>query len=394
MGLMAEALVYYETVLVNVGNQPQFATFIEWFSRQGHFDTLISLVAQGVIGFYDYSFISTAVLADGVYTLINMQDPIQAKPNTFESRFLAHPSVRATLPKGRIRQKFYETIRKSVIEAKASEFSDAIENARQDYNDPQRSALVLQAFVDDLYALKGLGRPPTVEATVEGSPDGASRTTTFNVDLDRIKQLAGPDINFHRGAILTAGAIANRLIISASRLGCDLFLGSPTSTLVGDKLYESSYRILKAGDIVDSLQRSVEFPDLRRLVNEARLGLDDILVIRREASKFRQWLQTEAERDRDALIAYHHDVAQKTGFTKLATSTLKIFGVLSAGAAAALIQAKGADPATAAIAGAGAAGIPYLVDVATSVRSQWRPVVFGNWIQQRVRRLMEEFPSE
>jgi len=393
IGLMAEALVYYDSLLLNVANQPQFATLIEWFANQGHFGTLISLMEDGVIGFYDYSFMSTAILKDGVYTLMNMQDPIQAKPNTFETRYLAHPSVREVLPKGRIRKRFYEAIRKSVIEAKAAEFSDAIENAREDYNDPRRSALVLQAFVDDLYAFRDLGRPPTIQASIQQSVDGATRTTTYDIDLNRLKDLAGPQINFHRGAILTAGAISNRLILSASRLDCDLYLGSPTSNLVGDKLYESSYRILKAGQIVDSLERSVEFPDLRRLVNEARLNLDDIMTIRREGIKFRQWLQSETERDRDALIAYHHEVAQKSGFSKAATSTIRLFGVLSAGAIAGVLQAKGADPAAWALAGAGAAGLPYLVDVATSVRAQWRPIVFGRWVQDRVRRLMEEFPS-
>ena len=54
VGLMAEALIYYDTVFVNITNQPQFATFIEWFIKQGKYDELLSLISEGVIQFYDY----------------------------------------------------------------------------------------------------------------------------------------------------------------------------------------------------------------------------------------------------------------------------------------------------------------------------------------------------
>ncbi len=62
IGLMAEALIYYETVFVNITNQPQFATFIEWFIKQGKYDELLSLISDGVIQFYDYSFFTSAGL--------------------------------------------------------------------------------------------------------------------------------------------------------------------------------------------------------------------------------------------------------------------------------------------------------------------------------------------
>ena len=35
IGLMAESLIYYDTIYLHVTNQPQLATLIEWFVKQG-----------------------------------------------------------------------------------------------------------------------------------------------------------------------------------------------------------------------------------------------------------------------------------------------------------------------------------------------------------------------
>ena len=53
------------------------------------------------------------------------------------------------------------------------------------------------------------------------------------------------------------------------------------SIVTGDKLYETGFRVLKTTTIIDTLQKSVEFPNVRNLVNEAKLNLDDILLILR-----------------------------------------------------------------------------------------------------------------
>ena len=45
----------------------------------------------------------------------------------------------------------------------------------------------------------------------------------------------------------------------------------------------------------------------------------------------RRRMDGESGRDRDALIAYHHEVANEAGYTQLARKALKIFGVLGGG---------------------------------------------------------------
>ena len=156
IGLMAEALIYYDTVYVNITNQSQFATFIEWFTKQGKYNELLALVFDGTIQFYDYSFHTATVNKDGVMSTWNIVDPLQEKPNTFDQRFLYHKDVQAVLPTGRKRKHFYTAFRDRVIEVKAPEFETAIENARKDHREPRRNALILQAFVDEFAKKAGI----------------------------------------------------------------------------------------------------------------------------------------------------------------------------------------------------------------------------------------------
>jgi hypothetical protein len=103
IGLLAETFIYYDQVIVNVGTQPQFAQLLDWFTQQGRFHDFIGLVNDGVLKIYEYSFVSVAVQKDGIYILINIQDENQAKPNTFEQRYLYHKDVQNCLRHARHR---------------------------------------------------------------------------------------------------------------------------------------------------------------------------------------------------------------------------------------------------------------------------------------------------
>ena len=135
IGLMAEALIYYDQVLLNITNQPQFAEFLNWFILQNKYSELLSLFKDEVIKLYDYSFATAALLdaSSGNYMIMNLQDPIQQKPNTFEQRFLYHPSLNNCFQSPKERTKLYKALRGKVIEIKAKEFGPSIENARLDY---------------------------------------------------------------------------------------------------------------------------------------------------------------------------------------------------------------------------------------------------------------------
>ena len=380
VGLLAEALVYYDRVLVNLPTQDHFADLLRWFHDREALDTLLGLVRDGVVGFYDYGFASTAVNKGGVYSLLNIQDPIQARPNTFEQRYLYHPEVERVLPKARQRQTLYKSVRGHVVEVKAEQFSAPIKNAQLDLENAGRLALIVQAFVDELHSTRSLGAAPDVRVQISANPDGFKQITFSNVDFNKLSQMAGPDLNWHDGTPLVAGVTANKFLWSAALLQCDLFLGSPISTLVGDKLYEGS-RATKLQATIGELRTRVEFPEVRSLVNGGRLTLEEILKIRNKARRFRAWLQTEGERDRDAIIAYHHEVAEEAGIMKLGRKALHLFGVFGGAAVGAVAGLPGAMVG---------AGLGYLADLGARIDADWKPVVFGNWLRDRIEKHLRD----
>ncbi|MHB9102821.1 MAG: hypothetical protein ACYC2E_15085 [Sulfuricella sp.] len=388
IGLLAEALIYYDQVLFNISNQPQFASVLEWFIRQDRYEDLLALFRDDTIQVYEYSFFSAPIYDEEkkIYSLWNVQDENQMKAGSFEQRFLYHPDVEKLLPKGRHRQKLYQALRGKVIEAKADDFGNAIDTARNDFRDPHRNALIVQAFLNELFRLKGLGRPPEIVAQVQDNSDGTHRLT-LNADFDAISKIAGEKLNWHKGVPLAGGALSNHHLLSASRLNCDLFLPRPMGALVGDKLFESTKAVNKSTTILESLKASVEFPDVRFLVNEGRLDFNDIMLLRKQATKFRSWLQSEAERDRDAIIAYHHEVAKETRFTNFGRKTLDIFGFVGGGAIGGAVGASLAGAPGAALGGAAGGAISYLADVGGKIGANWRPVVFGEWMKERVSQL-------
>lgn len=391
IGLFAEALIYYDCVIVNPSNQLQLAEFINWFIQQGCIDEFYSFLQEGELKIYDYAFMATAIKKGDIYSLWNIQDPIQAKENTFEQRFLYHESIEQLFPKSRYRAKLYNALRDNVVEVKAGEFSNAIENARDDFNDPRRNAIVVQAFVDELYKIRNLGRPPKVEASIIDSIDETKHHITFNIDFLQLASIAGQSgINFHNGTPLTASAHSNRFIWSAATMGSDLYLPRPMSVLVGDKLYESTEKVSKSGDIIEELKEKVEFPDIRQLVNSGQLSLNDIIKIRKKSKKFRLWLQQENDRDRDAIIAYHNEVAHESGIIKAGRKALSIFGVIGGGATGSAIGATVAGPIGGAIGAAAGSSVGYLADVTSKIGTDWKPIVFGDWLGDRIKKVVRD----
>jgi len=390
IGLFAEALIYYDCVIVNPTNQPQFSRFIQWFINQNRLDDFYALLQEGNLKIYDYSFMTTVIEKEGSYFLCNIQDQTQAKENTFEQRFLYHPEIGGLFLKQRHRRKLYRALRENVIEVKSEEFSNAIENAREDYKDPRRNSVVLQSFVDELYKYQKLGHPPKVDAKVTPSSDGSRHHITWNIDFNALSQLAGKEVNFHKGTPLTASAHSNRLIWSAANLESDLFLPTPMSKLVGDKLYESTQRISKSGKIIEDLKVEVEFPDIRNLVNSGKMNLDDLLKIRKKAKKFRTWLQQESDRDRNAIIAYHNEVARESGIKTGARKAMNIFGILGGGAVGSVTGSLIAGPVGGGLGGVAGGAVAYLADITSKIGANWRPVVFGEWLRKRIEDVVGE----
>jgi len=387
IGLMAEALIYYDQVLLNVATQPQLAELINWFVAQNRYSDLLSLFKDDTIKLYDYGFRTAAFLdaTNNTDIIMNEQDPLSAKPNTFEQRFLYHQSLNSCFRNSRERTKLYRALRGKVVEAKAKDFGPSIENARLDHLDPRRSTLLVQALVDEIYPYLGLKTSPTITATIETLENG--NRTTYNISFEEMSKLLGQQLNFHGGTPLTGVAHCNRLVWSASQESCDLYLGNPMANLVGDKLFESHLRNTKLKETIGELNQEVEFPDIRKLVNDGKIGLKEILEIRKKAKNFRVWLQSEGERDRNAIIAYHNQTAKQLGISTLGRKSLRMFGILGFTLAETYLTYTYADLPTALITGGASA---FLIDVASKMEEDWKPVVFGNWVSTRIQKLLKE----
>jgi len=400
VGLLAEALLYYDKVIVNVGNQLQFRELLVWFISQGKYGDFLSLIRDGELVIYDYSFISSAVLKEGEYSIWNMQDELSLQSDTFEQRYLRNPEVQACLEKSRDREKLYKALRGKVIEAKADQFSGAIENARIDLDNPERNALILQSFVDEVFAYRKLGTPPKVAVEITQKAAG-KHDIKWNINFDWLSETAGKPLNFSESTPLTANAHSNRILLTGATLGCDLYLGNPIGSLVGNKLYESSLNSAKSHSVIENLKEKVEFPDIRGLVNCDQLGLADILAIRKKSGKFREWLQIESERDRDAIIAYHNEVTKATGLKVAGAKVLNVFGMIAGGATGAMAggitgSALGAGTAEAASIGGAVGALAndsvkgFIDKISSKLDAEWKPIVFGKWVKTEIETILSK----
>jgi hypothetical protein len=68
--------------------------------------------------------------ATGHMHLLNVEDEGQKIPDSFERRFLYHPSVESVIARPRHREALYRALRDRVIEVKASEFGSLIQDAK------------------------------------------------------------------------------------------------------------------------------------------------------------------------------------------------------------------------------------------------------------------------
>jgi len=391
MGLFAEALIYYERVFVIPGNEVMFTDFVSWFVKQGKYNEMLALIREGILNFYHYAFASTAVqLPDGKYSAMNIQDQEQATVSTFEKRFLSTNRLGTILPHTRQRARLYRDISGRITEVKAEALGSFVLNAQDDFHNPNRAALLVQAFIDEVYPILGLKNIPEVKVSVVKK--GYDHITTWNLNFDQLSQSLGKSLNFNKATPLVGQIHCNRLLWSAANLGCDLYLSSPISVLVGDKLYESNERITSPHSIIDQLVAEVEYPDIRKLVNRGKIGLNEVLELRNKAVRFREWLQNESERDRNAIIAYHNEVAKESGWTRGARKTFSLFGSIGApviGAAAGGVVSGTSGAVIGALVASGVAeGMKYVIGLASKLNEDWKPVVFGNWVQDRIRSII------
>jgi hypothetical protein len=404
-GLLAESLIYYDRVLITVDNPVRFADLISLLVQQGlPASDIIALFSDGTIQVLNFAFTTNPYVEfreSGlhIHGLYNVQDQQMLKANSFVERFLGFEPLKGCFADNSQFVDFCRTLDGRVIEVKADEIgAAAIDNAWLDFLNPERNELMAQQLVNEIYRLKRLGKAPRVKVTISSEEDGTHQVQ-WNIRMDQLPALdAEVTIKAAASLPLSTAAEANKYLWASETQGCDLYLTSPVSVAVGDKLFEASNievnSTTKVRSVIESLEASVEFPNLRRYINEDRIDFDRIMEIRRKGKKFRAWLQTEAERDRDAIIAYHNEVAKESGFIGVGRRALKLFGFVSGGVLGAAI---GHDLGVGAIGGIAGhvaqkgveKGVNYLFNLGAHLGVDWKPVCFGNWYKERIERLLD-----
>lgn len=379
IGLIAEAMIFYERIYVGVTSDVQFAKVVTWFHSQGKTADLIALLKDRVVVPYYYAFHTMPASKDNIWTLMNVQDEEAARIAVFCQRILRSGTLASLVRKRSQFEALARAAEDSHIEVKAESFGPAIENARKDYADGERAAYLVQLAYDELYKDLGYLEPPAVRAVFKETGD--IQEITWNVDFTEFARKLGKNATFHSGTPLAAAGFGAKTLWSAAELRADLYIGSPMLGYAEYKLAEGN-KAARAKAVMNELVARVSFPDIRDLVNHGQIGVEEVLRLRRKASRFRQWLRAESMFDRDAVIAYLGEIADDAGWKKGLGKTVQAVGIFGGAAAGAAL----AGPIGAA--GGAVAGklIEYVVGLGAMVDSGWRPKVFG----QAARKTIEE----
>jgi hypothetical protein len=392
VGGLAEALIYYENVFANVQRTSDLEFIVGRFAQDRALDSFRSLVASGNLRIFNFAFDSMPFENEGLHGLANFQGEDQIEPGWIDRGIVNRLPLDRWVTKSRHRKSIIQGIRANAIEVKAKEFGVAIDNALHDLEEPRRAALLVQALMDDVHDLLPDGKRPEVTAEVTSGPKGRT-TVKWSVDLKAIG-LEIKDYRLDAHTPVAAAVQSNRLVWAAARHNLDLFSGPSLSRLIGDKLFEIASRGTRTQDVLEQLETEVEFPDVRSLVNSGRLPLSEVVRIRAKAGRFRTWLQDEAERDRNAIIAYHHEVAKESGLTKMGRKVLR-FANVGSGAIGTLtgtaVTTATGEPSLGLLAGAAVGkGTSFLLESLAKMGEGWRPVTFGEWAKTRIKKYLDE----
>ena len=422
-GLLAEALIFYDRVLIQVDNAHQFADLVSWLTQQGlKRAEMLKLLRDGSIQVYYYAFTTNPYVEPStgfIKGLYNLQDQVMVSPKSFAKRFLEFDKLRTCFSTLRQYESFCEAADQKVIEVKADDIGDeGVMNAWRDFLNPARNALISRRLVGEMYGLKKRGKTPRVKVAVNsirtgadfeqllerfssgkgsilvrspGEIGGGLHELTWNLDLTSLPGLEGDRIVFGTTLPLSAAAMANKYVWSASKLKCDLYLPRSIDSIVGDKLFEANQAASKSQTKTRTFIRRLElkaaFPDIRPHVNLDKIDFDKVLRFRRnpKTKKFRRFLKNEADVERDALVAYMDEAAFASGFTKVRKRILPLLSAVSGVTGGAIGSTKGA------IIGGAAS---YLLNIGANIATDWKPKMFGDWYSAQIANLLKKTDNE
>ncbi len=322
IGAVAEALVYYDKVLLNIDHRKHMHAVLDWFHQTVGTDVFVKLLLSGEVKLYHYAFSSPPIYDPRMdtYVLINVQE--EGDPRSlYMTRVLG--SVDKYFNTRRTRHKFLDAVESSLVIAKADEFGAAIENARAMTSEGDN----MQSLIDSLFSAlleAGVSNiPVNVKVTKNRLSDEKTRFN-FDTDLDALGKSMGEEYNFGRHTPLAIMSVANRFLWSAAKASSDISVSEPMYGFISDRLDNAIAKCQSGAGNLRELSQSIDFPNVRWEVQRGNLSAHDILNLRDSSYDFRRWFHSTTEYGRDIVASYNHDVINKYNLSPMSKKLIKI----------------------------------------------------------------------
>lgn len=382
IGLLAEALVLFEQVDLNLTNAGNLADILQSFlATFGSISPLLDLITGGYIRVHYFDFMAVPVEKDGKYTYWNIQDSDAQKSHkdSFRQKILQHEAIDAILPKARHRQRLYDVVAETAIIDGSENYGSAIEAARESSKFSADIEYALNALKDSLPAEQRKLFPDRIEVRAEHDPKAQVTKHTYNFNLEALRPFLKP-LNFGMHIPGLGLVQTHRILAATQRHNYDTYLPKPLSDIVIAKMDSFANGTRKFAKTRVDLTLQAAFPDIRGSFNTKAMSWKDILAIRKKASRFQEWFSAYGGNPEIALASYGEEYRASTGLKgykeKLFSIATYIAVATGAGIGAAISGPTGA------MLGSVAGGASTLVQDLFKAADEdgWTPRFFGNWV--------------
>src|SRR3972149_8999481 len=148
IGALAECLVYYDTIFVNVNLPEHFFEIFEWFKKSGCEDSFLNLLKNGEVFFYFYNFNVNPIYHDErkAYIFLNIQETTKSRMDLFYRHIVQ--SLDKYFDTYRKRKAFQDLLETRVIVVNADLFGRCVTNAEEYIINAANYKLLVETLLD------------------------------------------------------------------------------------------------------------------------------------------------------------------------------------------------------------------------------------------------------
>ncbi len=386
VGAFAEALLFYDRLLVQVESERQLHCLLSWFTSSVDSDRFTKLLEEGSVQFIYFDWVATPVQRNDSddYLLWNIveEKPKGLNPDRlykFKKRVIPLPS--RYFSSSRKMRRFADVLHSSVVVVDVDSFGNGISVSRAWVEQQETHRLILQSLVDSLHSTGALEGCPKVEVTVEDLKRGKKRIHS-NVSFDDIAKKLPVNSGFGKSVPLAIGTNLARLAWAAANNDTDLYVSNPMLTAANHLISEAVGEAGKVQSGLDVLSTEHSLPDIRMQVNSNEVSAEKILRLRTEVTEFRDWFHQTISEERSIDQAYANDVVNRYGISSRLQRSLEATVATGTTSAVGLATAQ-FDPAVCAIATSASAGVIHFeLDLVKKLCGEWRPKIFGGRLRK------------